>query len=223
MSGRRIRHAVQQVLGPIGIEQVVLAGYANSYAGYVTTREEYELQYYEGASTHFGPWTQAAYQQGFGELAESMARQTKLAPGPVPRDLRPTLAQTEKIMEDRAPLGASFGDVRADAQARYAKGETVKVEFIGSNLNANLKPAQSIAWVEQWQVDQWQPVRFDWDVDTYLTWENIGLLRSIVSFEWQIPANAQSGKYRIVYESDAHPLIGQARRFKGVSREFEVR
>ena len=34
---------------------VVIAGPANTYAHYVTTREEYGVQRYEGASTLFGP------------------------------------------------------------------------------------------------------------------------------------------------------------------------
>lgn len=36
---------------------VVVAGPANTYAHYVTTREEYAVQRYEGASTLFGPCT----------------------------------------------------------------------------------------------------------------------------------------------------------------------
>ena len=34
---------------------VVLSGPANTYSHYVTTREEYSVQLYEGASTLFGP------------------------------------------------------------------------------------------------------------------------------------------------------------------------
>ena len=36
---------------------VVIAGPANTYAHYVTTKEEYAVQRYEGASTIFGPCT----------------------------------------------------------------------------------------------------------------------------------------------------------------------
>lgn len=36
---------------------VVVAGPANTYAHYVTTKEEYAVQRYEGASTIFGPCT----------------------------------------------------------------------------------------------------------------------------------------------------------------------
>lgn len=71
-SGRRVRASVQQALAAIGVHHVVLAGYANAYAGYVTTAEEYTRQDYEGASTHFGKWTLAAYQTSFDRIAEQL-------------------------------------------------------------------------------------------------------------------------------------------------------
>ncbi len=69
-SGRRLTASVADALGTIGVERAVLAGYANAYSGYVTTPHEYEVQDYEGASTHFGKWTLPAYQTEFTKLAE---------------------------------------------------------------------------------------------------------------------------------------------------------
>jgi hypothetical protein len=54
-----------------GTEYVALAGYANAYAQYVTTKAEYDLQHYEGASTLFGPHTLEAYVQEFKVLART--------------------------------------------------------------------------------------------------------------------------------------------------------
>lgn len=48
MAGRRLRNSVMAELGEWA-KYVVLAGYANGYAGYITTPEEYMLQQYEGA------------------------------------------------------------------------------------------------------------------------------------------------------------------------------
>lgn len=69
-SARRLTASVADALGTIGVERAVLAGYANAYSGYVTTPQEYEVQDYEGASTHFGKWTLPAYQTEFAKLAE---------------------------------------------------------------------------------------------------------------------------------------------------------
>jgi len=53
------RNAVRARLTAEGIigedAYVVIAGPANTYAHYITTREEYGVQRYEGASTLFGP------------------------------------------------------------------------------------------------------------------------------------------------------------------------
>jgi neutral ceramidase len=56
VAGRRIRRAVAR-----GDEVVVVQGYANAYAGYVVTPEEYDEQHYEAASTLFGRWTLPAW------------------------------------------------------------------------------------------------------------------------------------------------------------------
>lgn len=72
-AGRRLTSTLVRALARTGIQRVLLTGYANAYAGYVTTPEEYDLQGYEGASTLFGRWTLAAYQHGFEELANVLA------------------------------------------------------------------------------------------------------------------------------------------------------
>ncbi len=62
MVGHRLRAQVRQQLAAKGVDTVVVAGLSNSYAGYLTTREEFEMQHYEGASNEFGPWTLGAVQ-----------------------------------------------------------------------------------------------------------------------------------------------------------------
>ena len=51
---------------------VVIAGLSNSYCGYATTYYMQE-QYYEGASTVYGPYTLDAYISKFKEMAMDMA------------------------------------------------------------------------------------------------------------------------------------------------------
>lgn len=73
-AGRRLRASLIEVLSERGVTRVELTGYANAYAGYVTTPEEYDYQDYEGSSTHFGRWTLGAYQACFDELACELLR-----------------------------------------------------------------------------------------------------------------------------------------------------
>jgi neutral ceramidase len=89
VSGRRLRESIRQTLGA---KEVILAGYANAYAGYVTTPEEYALQDYEGASTHFGKWTLPAWQTVFDRVARSMQ-----GTEPLPETRRPHVFTAEEL------------------------------------------------------------------------------------------------------------------------------
>jgi neutral ceramidase len=90
VAGRRLRESIRAALGA---REVVLAGYANAYAGYVTTPEEYALQDYEGASTHFGKWTLPAWQTVFDRLVRRM-QGTEAKPA---RELRPHAFSREEL------------------------------------------------------------------------------------------------------------------------------
>src|SRR5690606_19906260 len=65
MAGRRLKETILKTFLNSGIDHLATTSYANAYAGYITTKEEYDVQHYEGASTHFGPYTLMAYQQEF--------------------------------------------------------------------------------------------------------------------------------------------------------------
>lgn len=75
VAGRRIAHALRAILGGI----VHVQGYANAYAGYLTTPEEYLAQRYEGAYTPFGPRTLDA----FVDALEALARKPDHEPMPI--------------------------------------------------------------------------------------------------------------------------------------------
>jgi neutral ceramidase len=68
MAGLRLKQSLRDAFGN-SLSHVAIAGYCNGYSSYVSTREEYTAQHYEGASTLYGPATLEAYQQSFVELA----------------------------------------------------------------------------------------------------------------------------------------------------------
>lgn len=57
VAGRRLRAALRPLFD---VEHVIANSYANGYAGYCTTFEEYQLQHYEAGYTLFGPHQLAA-------------------------------------------------------------------------------------------------------------------------------------------------------------------
>lgn len=103
VAGRRLEHSLLRSLcnEDMGVDHVVVAGYANAYASYIVTFHEYQEQAYEGGSTLFGPWTLAAYQTRFDELV----RRIKVSPTPDARDIgeAPYVATTDEL-EALAPF-----------------------------------------------------------------------------------------------------------------------
>ncbi len=53
-------------------KEIIICSYANAYMGYITTPEEYDLQYYEGGHTVYGRNTLEAIIYSFIELAKSI-------------------------------------------------------------------------------------------------------------------------------------------------------
>jgi len=94
-SGRRLKASVLAEVKRLGIKQVMLIGYSNAYAGYVTTPEEYQMQAYEGSSTHFGLWTQPAYQTLFRRLAKRLL--VPKSDRPKASELRPPVITKEEL------------------------------------------------------------------------------------------------------------------------------
>lgn len=77
IAAKRIRDMLMVELAPRGIREVIIAPYANAYSGYITTREEYLLQRYEGGHTVFGEWTLAAFMTKYRELAREMVKKAE--------------------------------------------------------------------------------------------------------------------------------------------------
>lgn len=228
MSGRRLRKQVLTQLAPVGVDQVIIAGLSNAYAGYLTTREEYAKQDYEGASMHFGPWQLAAVQQEVDTLAIAMRTGTSVAPGPTPRDLRnnQTTVQTGVVYDDK-PLTTSFGGLVTDARATYLRGETVSVKFWGGHPKNNLRRQGSYLQVQRKSGTSWVTEAHDWDWETKYRWERNNCAPTFgcshVTIEWKIPADTPPGTYRIRHDGDwKSGWDGLIRAYSGTSREFTV-
>lgn len=72
MTGRRIRQAIEKNLAPRA-KHFAVTGLTNQYFQYFATHEEYPFQYYEGASTLYGPHSEQFLVRHFGCLGEVLA------------------------------------------------------------------------------------------------------------------------------------------------------
>ncbi len=226
MAGRRMRKAVSDV-PDTGIQYTVFTGYADAYAGYVTTREEYASQQYEGASTHFGPWTCAAYQQEFERLTTKI--RTPLAnPWPVPEPQAPVksfigLDKTAPILFDDKPLFKSFGSTIQDATSFYTANQTVNVSFWGGHPNNNSRTNGSYLAVQQLIEGSWITRYEDRDNSTKMEWKRSGIANSKIYIQWKIPTNVDAGTYRIVhYGAWKNGWTGAVKPYTATSRTFAI-
>ena len=124
-TGLRIREALEGWSKQEKGEDVIVVGLTNHYLQYVATKEEYGFQYYEGASTLYGPDSSQFFVRSFGCLARWMTGK-KLAgctgprkinqvgefdPSPDPVVTRyPSAEERSPLILSDVPVSMSFPD-----------------------------------------------------------------------------------------------------------------
>lgn len=200
MSGRRLKETVRAALSGTGIDEFVVASCCNAFSGYVTTREEYAAQHYEGGSTQFGPGTLRAYEQWFKKLTVSLAGGPPVEQADDPEDLtdKQKFRVKNKVFWDRVPLGKSFGSVKEDVHSTYSAGDTVKVIFWGGNPKNRFRDQKSYLEVQKESGGSWDTIAHDWDHETRFKWKKLCFWKSLITIEWKIPENTR-GSFRICH------------------------
>src|SRR3954447_6272381 len=189
VAGLRLRRAVAEVLG-CPADDVIVQGYANDYAGYVTTPEEYDAQRYEGGHTMFGRWQLPAYLQEVTRVALDM-RQARPAASSGPPALR---QPAEAAAADPDPSARCRG-VSTQPAARYAAGDRGAAEVEGDDPRGPARPVYLL--VQAQQSTGWETVATDADWSTTIEWERrAGAWAARVT--WQVPAGA-AGEHRACY------------------------
>jgi neutral ceramidase len=227
MAGRRLKRDLLASLAPAGVTRVVIAGLANAYAGYVATREEYASQHYEGASTHFGPWTLAALQQSFEALSRAIVSGAEpvSAAEPASSDSRLVKLPTAVLL-DAAPPGLSLGRIRRDALTLYTPGQRVVVSCWAGHPKNDLRTEGTFISVERRRGDEWIEVARDCQPETRFIWRRWPLAFlpfSVATAEWHSPEDADLGTYRIRIFGEGKNLLGSVRPYAGASKEFALR
>ncbi|KAJ8074439.1 hypothetical protein PM082_015340 [Marasmius tenuissimus] len=234
MAGRRIREAIRAELISSGIigsnAYVVVAGPANTYGHYVTTREEYGVQRYEGASTIYGQYTLEAYIEKYSSLlpylGDSKPTTTPASDAPPAEQTSKAISLRTGVVFDAAPIGKKFGDVLTDVRTSgpYRAGETVIVQFVGANPRNNLRLEGTFLSVEQQVSGEFKAVKSDSHPSTIFRWnrDSTVLGTSSVNISWTIESGTPAGSYRIRYFGDSKPLIGSISSFTGTSSTFTI-
>lgn len=216
----RTRTVLEETLSAAGVTKVIIATHANAYSQYVTTREEYAAQHYEGATCLFGPWSGAALTQELDKLAKGIVSGKKADPGAALMQKTPfKLVYTATAISDPVIDRKGYGQLKADvSKAEYAKGERVTASFTGVNpRHVSILTIKDSALVEgysymevQKQIGEkeWETVLTD--TDPYTTFRCVNSARDgwTATVGWLIKGdNFENGTYRLVYNGIAKRLV----------------
>lgn len=213
VAGLRLRRTVAAITGA-DPGNVLVAGYSNAYAHYVTTPEEYDAQEYEGGSTLFGRWELPALCQTAAGLARAMRDGTPVATGTRER-IRPPRRSHRRRRSDAPHPGRDFGDVLSLARA----DNRVTARFAGAHPGNDLRRGGTYLAVERREGTGWAKVADDTHWSTTFRWaaaETAAAGASTVTVTWDVPDDTPSGHYRIRYFGDT--ATGP---FAGTTEPFE--
>ena len=178
---------------------------------------------YEAASTIYGPHTLSAYIQQYRKLATALAKGNSMPPGPITPDYR---SAQITLLEGALFDGGQPGVVIREPDSSYKINSIVQVVFETGHPKNNLLTNRTFLEVQYFNGDmsRWEVVATDSEWETKFKWERKDYFegRSNAIIEWDIPATAKLGKYRIKhYGYRKHPFKGITS-FSGVTNEFQV-
>ncbi|PHH90442.1 hypothetical protein CDD83_3650 [Cordyceps sp. RAO-2017] len=231
MSGRRWKAAVAKHAGNFIVKDpiVTIASPVNSYAHYVATPEEYDVQRYEGASTIFGRNELDAYINLTVSSMHYLQTGSRALPeqGKLPPDnRRRSINFNFGVFGDSSPgWKGSYGKVLQQPDDQYRLGEEVQVTFQAANPRNNLRLEDTYAAVERLGKNgKWTRVRDDSDWFLLFTWRESNKLlhHSEVDIKWETGGNAEPGTYRLKYYGDSKSFVKGIQSFEGTSRQFRL-
>jgi neutral ceramidase len=203
VAGLRLRRAVAEALD-VSINDVLVQGYANDYAGYLTTPEEYDAQRYEGGHTMWGRWQLPAYVQEVTRIASDMRNGQPSARGPAPslNVSAPRRNSRGKTVSPPGPVQCT--GVTQQPPSTCKPGDTVTAEFAVTDPRLTLLPTYAV--VERRDGSAWARVADDGDWSTRISWRKASDITWVATVAWTIPADAH-GPHRVTYldATTSHP------------------
>jgi neutral ceramidase len=199
VAGLRIRRTVAATLG-VRVEDVIVQGYANDYAGYLTTPEEYAEQRYEGGHTMFGRWQLPAYLQEITRIATDLRDGAPSTDPHAPTPVGVTTPGKRKLRLARRRT------IPRDPQPTYAGGDVASVTLSVPDPRGELRPNYML--VQRQDGDSWTDVTDDGDWSTTIAWSPNAEQDWTATMSWQVPRSV-TGTFRLAYV-DAHGVTPTA-------------
>lgn len=191
VAGLRLRRTLSEALS-VPLDHVLVQGYANDYAGYLTTPEEYGQQHYEGGHTMYGRWQLPACQQEFARLAGALSAPGWSAPG----------AQGGTRHAARPPARPR-GTLVTPPSPGYRSGDRVLVRFATANPNRAARGSSHVE-VQRRTAEGWRTIADDGDWGTVVRWTRRAPGRWTATVHWDIGPDVEDGEYRMYYPGSGH-------------------
>jgi neutral ceramidase len=198
---------------------VVVAGYANEYASYFTTPEEYGAQHYEGGTTVYGPASGPFLTISLADLADRLAH-GRPAPAPHPFDPIRGLHPTSAAYPTGAVRARALRQPRATARLAHAT-----FRWRGGAAGTDRPLDSAFVSVQRLAGGRWRTL--DTDLGLRILWrvaDDKPKLAGVPRFrrgeagtytaEWEPGLSAPTGRYR---------FLVTANRYRVASRSFLLR
>lgn len=233
--GRRMQEFIMPTLEKAGVKHIILSTLTNSYNQYMSTREEFAAQHYEGSTDLFGPWSGAAMTQEMDKLAQGIVEGKMADPGPG-MPTKPSKMVVKTIHSVGLPKIDWYkpGTIKKDVEKKiYKSGDTVSAEFTAAdprhitNLRLEKNPIVPVDYtfmeVQKKVNGKWVTVRNDADPYTYIKYAKKPASKyRTATVNWLI-RNPEPGTYRLVYNGIKKAAFNKYIPVTAYSGVFEVR
>lgn len=121
------------------------------------------------------------------------------------------------------PIDKTFGQVITDVKSSYKPGDTVECTWWGANPRHDLYTEKSYLYVDRLVNQTWVPILTDADIDTRFLWKRELIDNSIITVEWNIPADYPTGAdlYRLRHNGVKQNSAGR-REYLAQSKNFTI-
>ncbi|TGK39716.1 neutral/alkaline non-lysosomal ceramidase N-terminal domain-containing protein [Leptospira andrefontaineae] len=222
MSSRRMKETVKNVLGS-KIKDIALSGLTNDFAGYITTKEEYSTQQYEGGHTLHGPFSLDLFRQEYHRLANDLLQNKISVQGPFPKDLSSTVVGTDVPHRDK--ISSFDPKIKTPNESIAKTGESVSCEVSSVNPNISYPKQKSYFDVEKKEGDKWITAHTDssWATKFYYKKSFLPLFDDKIRLIWETDKNDTPGVYRLKHSSFYLNKEGKEVPFSIDCPEFELK
>jgi hypothetical protein len=194
-AGRRMREQMIDTARARGLDvsNALIVGLTNGYVEYITTPEEYTAQYYEGASTLYGPGEAALFGKTLARLTAQVSSGDTLRSSQAVA-MKLDLGHSRKILPRRLPRqpgGSRIESVRCSGDTLYARASFGRAgDWAVSTGDIATRPRVAVV-----RDDAGRSI-VSWDDDPKLELRLVGDRRGLASWEvrW---SGARGGRYRV--------------------------